>query len=595
MQCKTHRRRAGVLMASLWLALTGGAIDSTRAADTAQQPGAKLLPATTLFYLELHKPDDLLATLLDHPLLQRLTALPETQAALTSNPALGSLRQIVLTLEKQTGEPWRRTLAQSTAGGLVLAIDPASKGGAILARAADPAASQKFIDALVETARQTPTPQGGTIPIASAVHRGVTGHKLGSIFAAAADQWVFLANSQEFIRALIDAQQSPPRKSLADDPIFNAAWLQSSPRSAGWAFLKLKTLRDIGATAAVFKDKSDNPGAELLIGGLTSVLQDADYLAGELVSDSTRIKLTLAAPFDRSSVPKARQFYFPPDSRGAAVPLRPPGTMAALSFYRDIAGMWNAGPDLFDEAAAAKMAQADTNLGNFLGGKSFSTELLPNFRPRGQLLAVRQSFDAGHPAIPAIKLPAFAYVTEVDHPATMFPLLKASYQTLMGFLNIAAGQQGRPLFEQNVQSIGAATLLTASYIPAEEKDRNQAGLHYNFSPTMVLMDHRVMICSTHQLARQLVEAASSSQGDSHTPDNALLEVDVPAVIESLKENREPLIAQNMISKGSDRAHSEREVDLLIDLLGCFQRLTVRMTPAEPRLSLSVELTITPRP
>lgn len=558
---------------------------------------AHLLSQTTLVYFELRDPDQALGFVLDHPLVKRLLALPESKTALQANAQVAQFHKLLASFEQQTGQGWRDTLKQATAGGLVVAFDTAQKNGvAVIAQAADPAAAENFTRALVELAEKTPAPgsaegEGKTIPVARGVYRGITGYKIGPMLMTSVDRLIILSNSESYSKALVDAQHTPPRKSLAEEPTFKTAWLAASERRAGWAYLKLKTLHDLGATQKL-ADKLDNPGAELLIGGLASVMQDADYVAGELTIDQRRLRLALAAPYDPAAIPKARKFYFAPAGEGAEAPLKPEGAIANITFYRDIGSMWNAGPDLFDEAAAAKMAQADTNLGNFFGGRSFSTDLLPQLNPRSQIILARQTFDSSDPAIPDLKLPAFAFVTSMEQPQSIFPLLKAGYQTIIGFANINAGQQGRPLFDVETAKRGPATIVSAAYIPSEVKDRNHAGMHYNFTPSLVLMDRRVMICSTRKLAEQLVDLASSRPAAGQIADNTLIQVEVPAILAGLKDNREPLIGQNMISKGNDRARSEREVDLLIDLLGCFRQLNIRLTPESHRITLSAEVMMT---
>ena len=46
-----------------------------------------------------------------------------------------------------------------------------------------------------------------------------------------------------------------------------------------------------------------------------------------------------------------------------------------MSTYRDAAAMWAAADDLYDENAAAKVAQAESNLSNLFGGRDFGSEV----------------------------------------------------------------------------------------------------------------------------------------------------------------------------------------------------------------------------
>ena len=53
------------------------------------------------------------------------------------------------------------------------------------------------------------------------------------------------------------------------------------------------------------------------------------------------------------------------------------------------------------------MAQADSGLSAFLGGKSFGTDVLGSLRPQMQLVVAAQDFGAAGVKEPTIKLPAY--------------------------------------------------------------------------------------------------------------------------------------------------------------------------------------------
>ena len=75
--------------------------------------------------------------------------------------------------------------------------------------------------------------------------------------------------------------------------------------------------------------------------------------------------------------------------------------------------------------------------------------------------------------------------------------------------------------------------------------------------------------------------------------NTSLLVDAKATHAALTDNREPLIARNMLDRGHDRAAAEREVDGLLRALAGVDQSSVQLTADGRRLQLSVAIALTP--
>jgi hypothetical protein len=124
-------------LASVRLFALAGAllwINSARAAAAPEPTAADLLPASTVFYLEIEHPKDLLELVLDHPLRQRLEQSPDYRKAL-DNPKLNELRAVMEAVEKRSSVPWRKALEATTGGGVAIAFDASTQGLVVLARA----------------------------------------------------------------------------------------------------------------------------------------------------------------------------------------------------------------------------------------------------------------------------------------------------------------------------------------------------------------------------------------------------------------------------------------------------------------------------
>ena len=322
-------------------------------------------------------------------------------------------------------------------------------------------------------------------------------------------------------------------------------------------------------------------------------MPDAPYVTASLELDSSRLKLTATLPADPRAIAKSREFYFGAEGNGAAPPLlRPQESLLTLSTYRDLASLWRHAPDLFDERVNAKMAEAESGLATFFGGRNFRDEILGNLQPGLQLVVARQQFpQAG--VTPAIKLPAVAVVLRMKKPAETTRVFKITFQSFIGFVNITGGMKGLPPLDLNSEKTGDALVVGTEYVPPDKiESRNEAAIHFNASPTAVFIGDRFILSSARPLALELAEQVQR-ESPVEVDINTNLLVDAKATHTALTDNREPLIARNMLDRGHDRAAAEREIDGLLRALAGVDQSSVQLTSDGQRLQLSVAIALAP--
>jgi len=403
--------------------------------------------------------------------------------------------------------------------------------------------------------------------------------------------------------------------------VFTDARRQSAgadPATA-WAFLRMGPVRAKGANNPVFDKsaKSDNPVAELLFGGLVGPLRNAPYVTASLKLREQGVKLTVSSPNDPAWVPEGRAFFFAQTGQGGAdKPLKPKGTVLSISTYRDLAAWWEAGPDTYNEGVAAKMAQADSGLSTFLGGKSFGTDILGSFAPQIQFVVARQDYKAAGVPQPSIRLPAGALVLRLrEKQAAKVDIKKhfrVAFQSIVALGNLDGTSKGRPLLDMMTERRGKAEILYATYEPPAEgegagaeaadakpqatgKEPGAAGakaaekdIYYNFSPALVLSSDRVMLCSTKQIADELADLAAAA-GTEKVAQNTLVEISPRPIADLLRENREQLVAQNMLEKGHARDEAEKEIDVFVALVNAVSGGRISLTPTDKSISLEIEI------
>ena len=77
--------------------------------------------------------------------------------------------------------------------------------------------------------------------------------------------------------------------------------------------------------------------------------------------------------------------------------------------------------------------------------------------------------------------------------------------------------------------------------------------------------------------------------------NTSLQLFVPAISESLADNREQLISQNMLEEGHSREEAEAAIGLLFEVVRCFKGAGLELTRADQQLSLQLSLDVSEQP
>jgi hypothetical protein len=252
--------------------------------------------------------------------------------------------------------------------------------------------------------------------------------------------------------------------------------------------------------------------------------------------------------------------------------------------------MWKHAPDLFNDEVNAKFVEAEGGLKTLFAGRDFRDDILGNLQPGMQIVAVRQQYKAGD-IVPAIKLPAIAMVMQMKNPAETARIFKVTYQSFIGFINIAGGQNGIDPLDLNSEKIGDALVVSAEYLPPDdEKTRQAAPPQFNASPTAAFVGDKFILSSTKPLALELVELvkkAPAAPGGTNTA----LRIDGQIAQAVLDDNRESLITQNMLERGHDRAAAEQQITGLLAAAKQLAATTLRLmqNAGELRLDWEVKL------
>jgi hypothetical protein len=544
------------------------------------------LPETTVIFGEISP----VSQWLDHPLRQSLVET-EPFKKLWRSPQALQIRSGITVAELALGLKLDQLAKDLTHRGAYVAVDAKTKGIALLLRTQSQQWLEDYLEKAIDLVRRDAKSKGNPDPIQTAEYRGIQGYKFQNGIFVAIGSWMLITNQGDLAKSILD-HHSDKSKGLSQAPWYQQAriaWVQESsdPKAVFW--VDMTALREQMKNNDLFRDQSKDFGAELILGGVLSVLANAQVMTASLSMDPQGLAMEIQAPSKPQWYSDAREHYVGPDATGHA-PTWPalPGAIATLATYRNLAEMWLRAGDLFDENVNQQLAQADNTLTTIFAGKDFGTDILGAIEPQIQLFAAEPKFQQEQTK-PAIQLPSFGLVAKLRDPAKLQRELKRTFQSFIGFLNVAGAQEGQPQLELDTIQHDAVAIYTAQYILDEDrKYPDGLPIQFNFQPTLAFIDDRMILCSCVENVKSMLGERQNESAQEKTV-QTWLEVDANAIRSLLQTNSNPIIAQNMLEKGHSRLEAKREFDMLMLMLGLVKQLSMTMEfQDQARLTLRLD-------
>ncbi|MCA9262813.1 MAG: DUF3352 domain-containing protein [Planctomycetales bacterium] len=561
----------------------------------AEKSPAELLPATTALYVEIAHPDQLLDTVLQHPLRPKLEQTAVYRFATTSAKyrQFTAVRQIV---ETQLDATWQDAFKSLSHAGIVVGGDPATEGIAVFARTRDSARRHTILDKFVELVRLDAAAKKHEDPIEEHDYRGIPVRRIGDAIFAEFGEYLLITNKKDLGRQIADQYLDGSDSHLANQPSFQKAVAQrAQTSSAGWAYVDVAALRAAGVAKDLFRAESPDVAAELILGGIFAHLIKTDLATATLQIRDTDVELELATPHAADWVPATREFYWGPNNQGQApAPITGlPNQLAGIGTYRNLSQLWVGVSDLFptNQQVIDKLAEADSGLSNLFGGRDFGDEILGAIQPGIQFVATESEIPSGQP-VPTVRLPAFALIFELKDAATMRPELRRTFQSLIGFFNIVGSTQGQPQLDMKTYDEPHWTLVTSRYLPPVDRAKDDpVAIHYNFTPSAAFIENRFILSSSEPLARQLLQIAPPGTPTRQTSPNTWGHVDAHVGREILQANRSALITQNQLKKGHTPEEARGEVDALLELLRLLSGADLTLGISDGTMALKLNIAV----
>ncbi len=344
-------------------------------------------------------------------------------------------------------------------------------------------------------------------------------------------------------------------------------------------------------------DRADNALGSLLIGGWLGALESSELLAASLGFKDGSLELKVSSVLgERAKNEKEWQKFagfFPeivPDSVKERLEKR--GILAITELRRNLAQWWENREALLTPGAAGSLIEFSQVMSVVFGGRNFQDEILPELGPTITIVARNQEYKSLKEK-PQPAIPAFAGIFQLKNAKETSQDVVAAYYTMVGIINADRAQkkkEGGMAMIPKPEKVGDIDMHTVSLNTAMAKDA-QPGMLHNFTPSLAIVGTRMVLSSSAELARILIEelpkVEEGKTGVAKSSDT--ITVDGEAVRSILGANREVLVADTMMKKGASKAEAEGQIQLLFDVLKHLRDLRIESTRRGEAVELDVKL------
>jgi hypothetical protein len=551
-------------------------ISHTAAAGQTSPPAIEWIPQDAVIVLEVTRPKALLDVFTNDKAIASIKALPiyKQQA---SKPKFNEFLNIISFIETTLDTDWRTGLRKLTGAGITIAVCPEDTVFLII-DAEDEHMLQRFHQFFLNVARSEAEKKGKYNIVKSKEYDGLTawtfdGKEAHTIIGK---RLVFM-NKSENLKNILQYRSQTNKTNLASSPAYHAAKRTVSTDAVAKVFVNLKPLMGIPKISNIFSQQHENPLAALAFAGILESTRDSNWLALELqAKDNT---LALKAAFDSKTVAptSTAAFALPKKPDGGVFPnLSVPRRIAALSLYRDLHQFYSAKDELFPERTSG-LIFFENMMGIFFSGRDLTEEVLAETKPEIRFVVAEQQYD---PAIgtPQIKLPAFAAILRLQNPEQFNEVAEEAWQKALGLINFTRGQQALQglIIDRPVHK--GITYSMAYFSTSSVENKNNLDQRFNIRPALAMPGEYLILSSTDDLARNLIDSLKQEMQHKVKPvaeTHSLVEIDTTQLTSILNENRNTLVRNDMIKKGSTQEEAEAGIDMLITLVKLINRARLR--------------------
>ncbi len=526
-------------------------------------PVAKWIPADAVVVLEVPQPRAFLEPALAPSVIELVQGLPAYQKA-QGGKEFQDLQNARRYLERSLKLDWKTGLKKFFGGGVTISVHP-KEAVLLVVECEDQAMLEQLHEIVRGFAQVDAAQKGESDRVKSKEYRGVTAWSFGPDEQhCVIGNRLVVANKPELLKAAIDLQQDGG-SSLADVAEYQAARKSAGADAEAAAFVNLKILKMAPPVAQALSQDTE-PGSSMVAAGLLDTLRESNWLAVGFSIDGPNLRLKVTTDGHAPETGVAA-FSMPKKPGEGALPnLQVPRRMAAITLYRDLHGFYAAKDELFPERTSG-LIFFENMMGIFFTGRDLTEEVLGELGPELRLVVAAQKYDSD--VTPSVQVPGFALVFRLHNPDKFAVVVEEAWQKALGLVNFTRGQQAQPGLIIDRSEYGGTKYTVAYFSSTGEEDKQAADVRFNFRPTLARACDFMILSSTEQLARDLIDTVNKESSSGIKPlagSHSLLELDGESISALLAANRDGLVKNNMIEKGHTRQEAEGEIDLLLSVV-----------------------------
>ena len=558
----------------------------------AQTPKAERLASPdALLYVDILKPKAVLTNVAD-PGLQRFVADLPGMAETLKKPDVANLPDVANYVAQLLGTDVPDAAARLLGGGVSLVVEAPDRAFVVVTPA-DPAFLGKAHETFLDLARKDAAGKGMPDPITTSEYQGVKIYATSPAEAHAIAGGVLLVSgSADMLKVALDRVAKAPSASLADSADWRARRDALPKDAVAWTYVNLARLRKLDP--ATFAPEKPNPALAFLAGPWYESLLKADSASLALKWADGKIGAEITLPKPAAGRSNAADTYIPPAGASAPPALKPPGTIASLTLWRDLSKVWDRRAEIFPAETLAGLAQLDTQAGTFFAGRDFSTGVLGALTTDWRLVVANQDVKTLSP-VPATKLPSFALVIGLKPDDEDFAeRLLSAFSSLIAITNLESGKNKVPTLITRTETFEGATVQSSRFAaPKAAAQGEPVHQRYNFSPSAAIVDHQFILGSSLTLTRDLVHAVKNP--GRAEPATLAMDVDGALLAGVVDRNKAGLVADSMLKKGNSKAQAEAETASLSRFLRYLNRGHLSAVDGADAARIRLDFTLEARP
>ena len=395
-------------------------------------------------------------------------------------------------------------------------------------------------------------------------------------------------NSKKLLEETIDLAYDRTEKSAGNSPSF-------SPLSDKEDFLIRASIRPtfIPLLAGEFGRKLDNPVLSLLVSGFSGALRNCKLLSATVDSGWSGINLGITLHADDRGFDEKYAPFFPKTPQSDFQPnIHKRGLLGSIRLSRNVYEWWENSEAFLEPQAAGSLAQFSAALSMFFGGLNFQDEVLPQLGETISLVFKNPLVQEGASS-PSPLIPGGALIIELKDARKFGRPFIVAFNSLVSILNITRMQQdsNAPSMLVRPEKVGKVDCYRVD-LGLPENPENP-GIEYNFTPSLAVTGNRVIIGSTFDLVKLLVEESekTGASGKTAVPSYAKdrICIDGRALAFILGANRDFLAAQQVVSKGVSLDEAKKELAAIGELLSFTRDLELESFREEEAVHLKLRL------